>query len=102
QEGAEFVADFCAEHPPTLFPGTHAARRPGFGVAFHRIVDAARHGTERVADQIVGALEDGEFGAVAEERVGHGNSVRVQSTEGRDPSCELRVASNESRVASSE
>ena len=65
-QGAEFVADFEGEHPPAFFPGANAARGPDIGIAVERVVNAAWHGSEGVRNHVVGALEDGELGAVAQ------------------------------------
>ena len=76
-QGAEFVANFEGKHPPAFFPGANAASGPDIGVGMERVVNGARHGSERVGDHVVGALEDGELGAVAQEIVGHEGHCNV-------------------------
>src|SRR2546426_6035757 len=66
---ADAVAGAHGHVPPALFPGAHAAETPGAGVAFHALVNAARHGTEGIADHVGGALKDGELRAPLEKRV---------------------------------
>jgi len=68
-QGAEFIANFESQHPPALFPGANAARGPDVGVGVERVIHGAWHGSEGVGDHVVGALEDGELGTVAEEVV---------------------------------
>src|SRR5262245_51471146 len=74
-QGANFVTDMAGKHPPALFPGANAARGPGFSVVMHGVVDTAGHGTEGIADQVRGAVENGELGTMAEQIVGHWNIV---------------------------
>src|SRR6185369_895790 len=64
---ANFVAHLSGEHPPTLFPGTNSARRPGFGVVVHGVVNTARHSAQRVTNQVSGAVEDGKLWAVMQQ-----------------------------------
>ena len=59
---ADLVAHLRRQHPPFFLPGAHAARAPQFGVVVQRIFHASRHRAQRVADQVGGAVEDGELG----------------------------------------
>ncbi len=71
-QGANLVADLGRQHPPLFLPGADAALRPCAGVGEHGVEDAAGHGAQGVGDQVGGAIEDGELGAVAEKLVLHG------------------------------
>ena len=59
----DLIADADGHFPPAFFPGTNAALSPGIGVAAHGIVNASRHGPERVGDQVRGTIQNGEFAA---------------------------------------
>src|SRR5438552_697446 len=65
------VADSDGHLPPAFFPGPDAARRPDVGVFVEPIASPARHGAERVADQIDRFVENGKFFAPVEEGIGH-------------------------------
>ena len=88
-QGAEFVAYFESQHPPAFFPGANAACRPDIGVGMERVVNGAGHGSEGVGDHVVGALEDGELGAVAEKIVAV-VSQKISGHEGHCNSCRAR------------
>ena len=72
----DFIADVDGHLPPAFFPGANAATSPSVGVGVHRVVNAAGHRAQGVADEVGGAVEDREFGAVFEEIV-HNSSVNV-------------------------
>ncbi len=55
--------------PPAFFPGADAARRPGLGVLGQCAGDAARHGRERVRDQVRRLREDRKLGAPAQQGI---------------------------------
>jgi hypothetical protein len=68
---------FSCNFPPcrvaceAVAPCLHAEGRPCVGELAQFVVDAARHRTERIADQIGGLGEDGKLVAPFQERVGH-------------------------------
>ena len=68
---ADLVAHLGRQHPPSFFPGSHPARGPDIGIAFHGVIDALRHRAQRIADEIGGAFQDGELGAIAEKIISH-------------------------------
>src|SRR5262249_29495286 len=94
EERSQFVADFAGKHPPAFFPGAHAASRPGIGVPLERVVDAAGHGSERVADEVSGALEDGELGAIKKQVVGHWNNCNATTGISGSRFCQERADLN--------
>jgi len=61
----DFIADVDGHLPPAFFPGANAAISPGVGVGVHGVVNAAGHRAQGVADEVGGAVEDREFGAVS-------------------------------------
>ena len=65
------VTHLGGQHPPSLFPCPHTACGPDIRVAFHGVVNAQRHGAQRIADQIGAAFQDGKLRAIAEKVVGH-------------------------------
>ena len=70
--GLSAVTHFESHRPPALFPGAHAACGPDLRIIAHGLQYAARHRPQGIADEIGSRAEDGELGAVLEERVGHG------------------------------
>ena len=75
---ANLVANLRCQHPPAFFPGPYPARGPDVGVTLHGLVDALRHGAQRIADQIRGAFQDRELGTIAEKFVSHADIVRLE------------------------
>src|SRR5256885_2260014 len=68
-QGGNFVADGNSHFPPALFPSAHAAAGPRISIGMHFVVNAARHGSERIADEIGGAVKDGKFAAPFEKLI---------------------------------
>ena len=87
---ADFVADFESERPPAFLPGANAASGPDIGVGVEGVVDGARHGSEGVRDHVVGALEDGELGAVAQKIVAE--RIVIQKFSGHGGHCNWSIA----------
>ena len=67
------VADDGREVPPLLFPGADSPDGPSIGVGGQPITDCAGHGPERIADEVGGRLEDGEFVSPSKQWI-HGSS----------------------------
>src|SRR5262249_22277576 len=64
------------QHPPTFFPDAYSSGGPGVGVAFHCVIHPARHGAQRIAVQVGGALKDGKLVTKSQKCVRHRISVR--------------------------
>ena len=69
KERGDLVADADGHFPPALFPGAHAALGPAIRIGLHALVYAARHGTERIANHVGGALENRKLRAPLEKLV---------------------------------
>src|SRR3989442_1019789 len=74
-EGGDLVADARGHLPPAFFPSADAARVPEVGIIAQPVIDSAGHGAEGIADQIGGALEDGEFLAPVEKIIHSAGSL---------------------------
>src|SRR5881396_3373391 len=74
-EGGNLVADARGHLPPAFFPSADPARVPEVGIIAQPVIDRAGHGAEGIADQIGGALEDGEFLAPVEKIIHSAGSL---------------------------
>jgi hypothetical protein len=60
-DGADQIAEGERHLPPSFLPGANAAQSPCFSELLQRPGRPARHGSERVADQIGSMFEDGKL-----------------------------------------
>src|SRR4029450_8989819 len=60
-ERRDLIRNTAAKIPPLLFPCADSSFGPGLGVTVQGVVNAARHGAERIADQVSRAVQDGKF-----------------------------------------
>src|SRR5581483_12488301 len=86
-DAADQVADSDRHFPPAFFPGADTSLRPGVSKFLDPRGRASGHRAQRVADHVDGMSEDGEFGAPAEQRVGHSprNFLSLEKTKAINP-----------------
>src|ERR1700693_1827810 len=81
--GADNLGDEIAHRdrhlPPAFLPSTDAARSPDIGVFIQAIARAARHGAQRVTDQVDGFVEDRELFSPFQQWVGHPFMISAQA-----------------------
>src|SRR6476619_4391846 len=71
----DLISYFGGKHPPAFFPGPNATRSPHVRISVHGFVNAFWHGAQRITDQVGGAFQNGELGAVTKKFVIHADIV---------------------------